>query len=109
MGIGDEQLVPDELLFDRVGFSHETINFINNTPMGRSMFAQAFKDYREAVMDFEDLTVHDITHNVEKVLEVHQRLNAAKSFLKWIDSTIKSGDSAEEELKMRDESDRTID
>jgi hypothetical protein len=108
MGI-DQPMITDETLFERVNVGHETMAFVRNTPIGRSMLERAVDEYKYAVMDFEELSIPTIMKYPEQVVAIKQRMEVAISFLKWMNETLSSADGAEEELKQRDMSDETID
>jgi len=107
--MGRDQIVSDDILFEKVNLGTEAGTFMRNTPVGRSLSESALHDWKSAVSDFEDLRIEDIMAHPEKVVAIKHKMDVARSFILWMNSAIREGDSAENELRNRDMSETTID
>lgn len=105
----DQPIIPDDELFKDVNLGHEAEKFLKHNPMGRMLADRALFEYKNAVYDFEGMSIADILKSPEDVAQLRYRIEQARSFIVWVNETITHGDRAAEELGNRDMSDHTID
>ena len=107
--IDEQPIIPDNHLFEDVHLGEEAKKFLKHTPVGRHLAERAVFEYKQAVVDFEDLSIATILENPEKVVAIKQKMNLSRAFILWVNDMLVSADRAEEELHNRDMSDITID
>ena len=104
-----EPIITDDYLFERVQLNEATTNFLKNTPLGRALYQSAMDDYKNAIVELEDIEMVDFTNGSDKLLAAKMQMMVARKFLLWVNRMNSEADSAERELKQRDDADTQYD
>ena len=105
----DRPFIPDEEFYRRIGVADEAKRFVEHSRAGQDLLESAIEDWKNAVYDFDEMSVETIMAHPEKVADIKTRMNVAKKFILWTTTTAIQSRAAEVELQARDEADETID
>jgi len=94
----------DELV-KRVRVGRATEEFIRS-PVGTSICKRALTEYREAIESLQDISLYEWSgssdEELSKYREICSRLSMPFKLLKWLNSSISDGESAESIVKYKE-------
>lgn len=105
----NQPVISDDVLFEKVNLGQRAETFLKKDPMGRLLVDRALLEYQNAVYEFEAMDISVILDSPSKVVAIRHKMDTAKAFILWMNTTITGADRAEKELENRDMSDENID
>lgn len=96
--------VEDEALFARIGLADHTRTFVLNDPFGKELLRRIKEDWLAAQEEFASASASALD-NREWLLDIHERLRAPETILKYLEGIEMDRVNAIEQIKHRDDQD----